>query len=401
MRNSQRIIEFIKNWENKLPNFNILYDYKSFCKDLLYEEEEIIYKVTNLLKKNISLWAKQSSPVYLNHQGIIQKEDLLNKEKWYTDLFAPQSKPMATNGSTTGMAFSYLRWDPFLYFIEGENHYDLILDEFDVQDNFNILYFIPNDLKSNSSIEIRNNSPNFMEHHGTKRKAITHIVNIQKSKQNNEEFFKYLFQYLEKNKIDVILATGPNINDICKYIKKLNYNKKLCDLLSNTNEFLLKSDINFLIENNLVDNICNHMRCWDGGASFFTCKEKNYHLMDNLSWCEEMDTKLISTDYFSFPCPFVNYWNGDYCKIDKKYKRCDCGRLYREFEFLENRPFSLKGICLKEIQDKINNLNISEIKQIRCDSKKLKVISTKELSNYDKERVKKTTNKFNFEFEVN
>lgn len=400
MRNSQRIKSFLEKWKSDLPNFNILYDYKEFCKNLLYEDEELVIEVLNLLKNNISLWAKQNSKVYFNHQGIIQKENLLNKDMWYTELFTPQSKPMSTNGSTTGVHFNYLRWDTFLYFIEGENHYDLILDEFNIKNNFNILYFIPNNLNSDKFIEIRKNSPNFMEHHGIKRKAITHIVNIQKYKENEEEFFDYFFNYLNEYKLDVILATGPNINSICKYIKKNQYNQKICNLLSNTNEFLLSSDINFLL-NKFVNNICNHMRCWDGGASFFTCKEKNYHLMDNLSWCEEIERKLISTDYFSFPSPFVNYWNGDYCKIENKYQRCDCGRLYREFEFLENRPFSLKGICLKEIQEKIKKLNIKEINQVKCDSKKLKIISTKELSNYDKERIKQSTNKFEFEFEVN
>jgi hypothetical protein len=398
MRNTQRIIEFIKKWENKLPNHEIIYDYKNFCKNLLYEDEEIVFKITNILKNNISLWAKQNSPVYFNHQGIIQKEDLLNKEQWYTELFAPQSKPMATNGSTTGFAFSYLRWDPFLYFIEGENHYDLILDEFNIQDNFNLLYFIPNDLQSNKFIEIRENSGNFMEHHGTKRKATTHIVNIQKSKKNEEEFFIYLFEYLKQNKIDVILTTGPNIYDFCNYIRKFKIKHKICNLLSNTNEFLLSSDVAFLTENKFVDNVCDHMRCWDGGASFFTCKEKNYHLMDNLSWCEEVDTKLISTDYFSFPSPFVNYWNGDYCKIDNKYQRCDCGRLYRDFEFLENRPFSLKGMCLKDIKDKIKEMDIQGITQARCSVDSIDIISNKELSEQEKLMIRNITNKFKFNF---
>ena len=42
------------------------------------------------------------------------------------------------------------------------------------------------------------------------------------------------------------------------------------------------------------------MRCWDGGATFLTCKDNNYHVLDNLSYCYEKENKLISTDYFSF-----------------------------------------------------------------------------------------------------
>jgi hypothetical protein len=403
MRNTQEIVEFLKKWENiNLPNQNILYEYRPFCRNLLYEDEEIVRKVTNLLRKNIELWACQQTKVYPKHKNeIIYKEKLLNKDDWHVADMLPQSAKMATNGSTTGKPFSYLRWEPFLYFIEGENHYDLILDEFEIKINFDILYFIPNDIKSEDWISIKLNSTNFMEHHGTKRKARTHMVNISKFNEKTEDFFSFLFfEYFKNYKFDVILATGPNINSMCHYLRKLNYKQQICNLLSNTNEFLLSNDINFLFSESYVRDICDHMRCWDGGAGFFTCKHKNYHIMDNLSWCEEANEKLICTDYFSLPSPFVNYWNGDYCKLDNNYNRCDCGRLYREFKFLQNRPFSLKGMCLKEIQNQIRSLNITKIKQIKCGIYKLKVVSCEDLSNEEKQKINKITNKFEFEFEV-
>lgn len=401
MRNTQAIIEFLNKWKNNLPNPNVLYDYKPLCRNLLYEDEEIIRKVINLLRKNVELWAYEKTKVYPEHRyEIIYKEKLLNNSDWHVADMLSESAQMATNGSTTGKPFSYLRWEPFLYFIEGENHYDLILDEFEIKPNFDILYFIPNNIQSEDFISLKLDSTNFMEHHGTKRKARTHMVNISKFNEKTEEFFKFLFEYLQKYKMDVILATGPNINSMCHYIRKLNFKQKVCNLLSNTNEFLLADDINFLFSENCVSNICDHMRCWDGGASFFTCKHKNYHIMDNLSWCEEVDEKLVSTDYFSFACPFINYWNGDYCKLDNNYSRCDCGRLYREFAFLENRPFSLKGMCLREIQDQIKSLNINKIKQVKCGVDKLRVFSYAALSNEEKQKINSVTNKFEFEFIV-
>ena len=141
------------------------------------------------------------------------------------------------------------------------------------------------------------------------------------------------------------------------------------------------------------------MRCWDGGATFFTCKHRNYHLMDNLAWCEEgPNHELICTDYFNLASPFVRYWSGDYCRIAKEYQRCECGRLYRDFEFLESRPFSLKGTNMREIQDKIKALGIKGIKQVRCSVHNLNVVSTRDLTDLEKNMIRSVSDKFQFEF---
>ena len=95
-----------------------------------------------------------------------------------------------------------------------------------------------------------------------------------------------------------------------------------------------------------IDSSSWRRSCFWSFSILFTCKEKTYHLCDNLSWSEEIDGKLITTDYFSLPSPFIKYWNGDLCKIFDKYRRCECGRLFRNFEFVESRPFSLKGLLL-------------------------------------------------------
>ncbi len=89
----------------------------------------------------------------------------------------------------------------------------------------------------------------------------------------------------------------------------------------------------------MTRNWCDHMRCWDGGASFFTCKAGIYHLQDELSHVFSTENgEMASIDFFSYASPFVNYLNGDYCSVGKEYKKCDCGRWYRAFEFHNRRP---------------------------------------------------------------
>lgn len=397
MRNTQEIKKFIEKWQNfHEPCSQILYDYKPICRDLLYHDEELVIKTLNILKKNIKEWANIHCPIYKNRTDSITDKYLLwHKDKWYVPHLSNQAAKMKSSGSTTGHQFDYLRWDPFLYFIEGTNHYDLILDEFNItKKDPHIMYFFQNqNHDKNLLVKKSNNSENFLEHHGISRKSTIHYVNLQLQKKYEDLFFKHLFDYIEKNPIDVIFSNGPQINKLCDYLKKYKYNKKLCKLLSNTNEMILKKDHTYLLGNNHVTYICDHMRCWDGGATFFTCIQGRYHLLDNLSWCDELDTKLISTDYFSMPSPFVNYWNGDRCKIDKEYKKCECGRLYREFTFLENRPFAIKGNSFKEYKEKLLNCGISTIKQVVCNVNTIEINSSAELSTLEKQQVEKIFNK--------
>jgi hypothetical protein len=392
-------IKFIKKWKNKSPNKQVLIDYKKICKKLLYQKEEIVVEITKMLQSNISLWAKKNSNIYNKIDGIISKEDLLEKDDWYVPEFKNESCPMRTSGSTTSIPFHYLRWNKFLNFIECENHYDLVLDEFDIKNNFNLLFFFDNNnynIKKN--ITIKKNPKSFMEKHGLKRDVVVHYVNFRSLQRSSQSFYKTILSRCLSHKIDVIFCPGSVTNSLCNYIKKNNINNKVCNLLSNSYEEILKSDVDYLNNNNLVDNICNHMRCWDGGATFFTCKYNTYHLLDNLSWCEEYENKLISTDYFSLPSPFVNYWNGDYCEIKNDYKRCDCGRLYRPFKFLRSRPFSVKGYAINEIYNKLKSLNINKVKQIKCYYNDIVVICDDDVEFEKKQILKKEFEKINFLF---
>ena len=65
MRNTQALKEFIYKWRNaSLPSKEMLHEYKPFCRDLLFEEEELVLETTGILKINIEAWAQKMSPVY-------------------------------------------------------------------------------------------------------------------------------------------------------------------------------------------------------------------------------------------------------------------------------------------------------------------------------------------------
>lgn len=400
MRNTQDLKQFIHKWKSSdLPSEQVLYDYKPFCLDLMFEDEELVRETTSILRRNIELWASINSPVYSDVSDIRSKSDLMDKSRWYVTSKSAESQSMATSGSTSGAPFSYLRWEPFLYFIEATNHYDLIMDEFGVKENPDVLYFFNTTrYEDDKVITTRSDSDNFMEHHGIKRKAMVHYVNFRMFQSEKERFFDGLLEYLLKKNMDVVFAPGPSVNSMCHHIRTRRIKERLFGLLSNSNEKLMAEDASFLL-NGHADQICDHMRCWDGGATFFTCRHMNYHLLDNLSWCESVDGKLVSTDYFSFPSPFVRYWNGDFCRISDTYERCECGRLYRDFEFLENRPFSLKGRSILEIKEVMDSLRMRDIKQVRCSAESVEVVSYSPVQESHKQ-ILRSKFQFNFKFTV-
>lgn len=371
--------------------------------DLMFQDEETVVKCTSLLKENIERYTNKNCPVY-NGKYIVSKEDLEDKKNWFVTELDDESMTVSTSGTTTGVPFEYKRWHHAFHKLEWDYHYNVVLDEFKVCENPHILYFFAYHYKKEQDkfITCYNQSSELaMNNHGSSRSPIIHYVNYDMYYNNQEEFFKYLFNYVKENPIDVFFTAAPQINSLCNYIKKYQIKHKIGYLLSNTNERLLQKDANFLfVENNYFDHICDHMKCWDGGSMFFTCKHRNYHLVDNFSWTEEVDGKMVCTDFFNLSSPFVRYWNGDYCRIDQKYKRCQCGRLFREFEFLESRPFSLKGVCLQQIKEKIKALEVPDIRQVRCSIDCLDVVSNRDLTLEEKQKICSTTDKFEFKFTV-
>jgi hypothetical protein len=65
---------------------------------------------------------------------------------------------------------------------------------------------------------------------------------------------------------------------------------------------------------------------------------------------------------------------------------------------LESRPFSLKGVCMKDIKEGIKALNISGIREVRCSANYLDVVSLKDISTEDQSRISALNEKFKFRF---
>lgn len=388
--------------KQKEPSVDLANDYLNICDKILYESKSSVSEVLELVKKNIENWALANSTVYLKSKDFYSKEDLEDKLSWYVPKLEDESFDSYTSGSTTGFHFIYRKMKSSFEKIEWDNHYDMVLDEFSIKTRPNILYFFPEHFEKNENdVLFCEKTPQpYLNSHGRSRNSIVHYANFDIYKLDPLYFFSNLFEYLSKNTIDVFFSSGPSVNSMCHYIRKLGYKNKISYLLSQTNELMIQEDARFLLENNYFDGICDHMRCWDGGASFFTCKFGNYHIMDNLSWCEEIEGKLISTDYFNFASPFIKYWNGDICSLSNNFSRCDCGRLFREFEFLENRPFSIGGVSLEDLRIKMNELNFDCISQIRCYEDSINIVTNRNLLDYEKNKIELLEPKFNFIFSV-
>jgi hypothetical protein len=398
------ISNFLKLWgSTNKPSLELVDDYLLICRELPKADESSFLDVISVVKRNAEMWAFEHSEVYLKSKPFYSKDDLEDKISWYVASVAQDSANTHTSGSSTGFHFMYRRMKSTFERLEWDNHYDMVLDEFGIKESPNILYFFPDHFKKSGDLPVFvDPGPQpYLNSHGRSRRSIVHYANFDMYKSDPSLFFRALFDYVFTHPIDVFFSSGPQINSLCHHIRKFGFKDRIGGLLSHTNEMLMQDDAEFLfVENKYFDSICDHMRCWDGGASFFTCKFGNYHLMDNLSWCDEVEGRLISTDYFNFASPFVKYWNGDMCSISKKIDRCECGRLFREFEFLENRPFSLAGVCLGSLRSKMISLGIDGIKQVKCYVDSINVVSSRPLSFLEKSSISALETSFSFIFSV-
>lgn len=373
----------------------LLNDYIEVADTLLYQDEATLKNYQNILQENIVSWALEYSDVYktlYQPDKVFTKNDLSNKESWYVSHLKKNSGIRSTNGSTTGDPFSYSIYNRYAKFLIDDQHWGLILKEFGLNNHhikIAILYYFKDTLSvfADDSFVVTDHkiSNQYQYNHGSKNCSVDYI-NFKKFGSVNASWYDQLFDYLSGTEIDIIISTGPVINRLCEEIKQRKYSKKLCYLLSHSNEFPLQRDFKFLKEKELIDYHCDHMRCWDGGATFFTCKFGTYHLLDNITHHKSVNNKLVTTDYFSLAAPFVNYWNGDICEIKDEYQRCDCDRLYRPFKMLENRPFALKGPTkLTEIKQKIKELNFrNKIDQFQFENLSVNLYTNSTLNDDEK-----------------
>jgi len=402
-----KIIKFLQTDYSPIDTIR---KYSAFTKYVQYCDPEIICSVVGKMTKNIEKYAFEKSPAYKDHnpEKIYTRENLSNVDLWKTSDPEITYTECYTSGSTTGERFNYRISKKYHDFLEDNNQYGMILNEFGLPKiNLKILVLMG---RMTGDPEISGGQFGLMHYGATKhayhghrsRTSIRHFVKFEGYSEDLNSWHKNLIDYISDKELDVILSSGPIINGIKNYLQKNKIKIKLCKLLSHTSQFPIKEDFYFLKENNYIDNYCDSMRCWDGGATFFTCKHNTYHLADNLSYCYESQNRLISTDYFSLPAPFINYWNGDLCEIVNEYKKCTCGRWYRPFKMLQNRPFALKGATkLTEIKNSINSLSFKKkIKQVQFSQDYINVVANTELTIEEKEKIDNILNEYSVKYIV-
>jgi hypothetical protein len=349
----------------------LLNTYLTLCGDLTKTDPDTIVRAQQILGRAITTYAYHRSPVYRDLIDIsvlkdkkclnlirnafqVNKFDLLDKSRWYTEDFS--STENSTSG-TTGAPFKYKVWNDAFVPIEKDRHYGNVLDEYGLTGEVNVLYMVSGFKPSNSTVveygkakikvaegdDIANYVARILASHGRTGAKMHHIEFGEDAYFNIKDYCDFLVKYSQDKKIDVLLASGGLYELLCTHLitsESTEY-PHLYKLLSNTGDRVNRDTLEFLVEAGVANNWCDHMRCWDGGVSFFTCEHHTYHLLEDLAYVysDESD-KLVSVDFFSYPSPFVNYSNGDYCQVEEKWEKCDCGRWHRPFKFMNRRPRS-------------------------------------------------------------
>jgi hypothetical protein len=381
-----KAITFLKS---NSKNQDLLEEYVPFCNYLLYMDPDIILEVTDKLKNNIIEYATNNSLVYkdFSPEKIYSRKNLNNHNNWFVEALKDQNQMFNTSGSTSGEPFSYGVWNKYIRFLEDEGHYGMILDEFYIKKKnpkILILKKLGYNPHHKEFLHIQEGDCPYTLHTHKSIDSVRYFVNFENYMNNTDLWFEELLENIKPYiPFDVIMITGPIMNSLVKYLNKHKYDILLGNLISQTGEFMKKEDKKSFLYKRYVKNVCDHMRCWDGGATFFTCRYDIYHLLDNLTMVTQgIDNKMISTDYFNLSSPFLNYHNGDLCQITNEYHKCDCGRYYRPFRMLENRPFALKGSTkLTSIKQQISQLSFKkDLIQVQFENLNVRIASSRKLN---------------------
>jgi len=364
--------------------------------DLMYQNPDTIKRVCLEMKSNIENYAKENCEVYksLDLSFFYTRKQLYDKKSWISRSLSPDRiVNQNTSGSTSGEPFNYYNDNKYFDFIQRSCEFDLILKEYDLYKKplkiLNLFNHPYNPKGNGFFLETHNYSQHKFHNYGASD-VTTYFVNFDSYMNQSGSWHVQLLELLSEHEFDIVLSSGPVINRIAEYVKQYDFKKHFCYLLSHTSEFPLLKDFEFLKNNGNISYSCDHMKCWDGGASFFTCKNGTYHLNDNFAWTVEgPDHKMISTDYFNLASPFINYWNGDLCEISKEYHKCNCGRYYRPFKMLQNRPFALKGTTkLTTIKEEISKLSFKgDLIQVQFENLSVSVVSSRKLEDYEKDQL--------------
>lgn len=308
-----------------------------------------IADASSYLRGRLREYAHQHSPTYKNRLGTVSKIDLLNKDEWYVP--GVPSQAASTSGSTANH-FHYRRWAESFQTIEADLHYRAILDEYRVKCENLVYLMLDQPVTSQTVRTVRTN--NLVLSHGLRTKVTVHEFSrstVYYSDSNR--FWGEIIAYCREVRPEVILIRGDLLATFRWNCERLGVTEPLCQLLSHTGAKARLDDFLALHKRGVIGQWCDHMRCWDGGVTFFTCPHHTYHLLDGLAAVSTDHHRLISTDFYSLPSPFIDYWNGDFATLGSEYLRCPCGRSYRSFSLDRSRDRLLMGVTNAEIRRRI------------------------------------------------
>ena len=355
---------------------------------LQYRLEDLLEFQSNQMTRLLNFW--DLNYLSLERLPITDRNSKRN-------LIMEDSFCLQTSG-TTNVPLKYCVWEPSFNKIETEWHYQQILKEYNLE-NPKILRVTPFNESLLKYCEIiiwkgfkfwkRHFLPKKNDYrwsHGSENSICYHYM------YKPSELVPFCEFLLESNlKIDVFLTSFSFLNLLYNCHKQSNKkNQKFCTLISSTCENSSQKIMEEITNNNgFVDFFCDHMRCWDGGFTFFTCRYKQYHTFDYLCFAEEYDGKLISTDIFNFSMPFIRYWNGDCINFLSDWQKCKCGRYFKKFKFEGNRNFFVCGenkkITSIEIYDSISILSNA---QALCYKDKIEITTLEELDEETKNLIR-------------
>lgn len=350
---------------------SLLLRYLDECGELLFTSPETIRRVQRAVGGVVIRWAANQSPCYrdlipVDELGredtldrvagrfLVGKTDLMNRDEWFTDI--EEGSDTQTSGST-GAPFRYRIWDPSFVGIEKNRHYRLILEEFGLVDRPRVLHMVSGLIPAGgfdtfpygrasikmASYQIQNYVQRLHCSHGGDDATFFHVQFNEQAYLHMKDFCRFLVQFIEEEEITVLLASGGLFELLTTYLisDESHDFPHLVKLISNTGDRVNLDTLEFLVEAGVADHYCDHMRTWDGGITFFTCKEGTYHLSEELAFTfSDSDERLASVDFFNLASPFVNYLNGDYGVVGEEWEQCGCGRWHRPFKFLNRRSRS-------------------------------------------------------------
>lgn len=378
--------------------------FKNLADNLLYQSPDIINKITKKMKEGIFQYAQST---YRNKKIGGEFYDKTSKPGEGIPVNGDSDRILNffTSGSSTGEPYPYFHDAKYFSKLQDQSEFGLIKKEYGIkQNNISVLMLI--DWPGNPAIkEFSETRKNFQQENKYNSFSATEFETTFLNYSSYEEidlWYSRLLELLSNQCFDVVLISASYLNFLVKYIKKHTFKHKFTKLICQTSEFVIEKDFEFLKQNGNVEHTSNHMKSWDGGANFFTCKYGTYHLNDAYSLSEDWEGKLVTTDYFNLAYPFLEYWNGDMCKIENTYKKCDCGRHFRPFKFIQTRDFGVKGKSTEEKKF------IEEAKKLDFFKKKTEYIQysvnvifislSEELSAEEQKQIKEINKKINFRF---